>query len=77
MGTCDCGSETDWTEINGTWLCVACRAEEIEKLAGQLKEELQKMEQAELSLLRLRVNARGISDLLSELKQEINKISVT
>ena len=74
MGTCDCGSETDWTEINGTWVCVACRAEEIEKRLRELREGLEKMEQAERSLLRLRVKTQAISDLLDKVGQEITKL---
>ncbi len=76
MGRCDCGSETDWTEIDGTWICVACRAEEIERLSEELKEELERMERAERSLLRLRVNTQAISDMLNKLRQEINKLKI-
>jgi hypothetical protein len=74
MGRCDCGSETDWTEVDGTWICVACREEEIEKLKRELKEGLEKTEQAERSLRRLRVDTLTISDLLDKLGQEIEKI---
>ena len=76
MGKCDCGSETDWTEIGGTWICVACRGEEIERLVGELKEGLEKMEQAGRSLPRLRVDIRAVSDLLDKLRQEVEKIKV-
>jgi hypothetical protein len=76
MGKCDCGSETDWTEINGTWICVACRGEEIEKLMRELREGLEKMEQAERSLPRLRVDTLAIPGLLDKLRQEIKKIKV-
>ena len=77
MGKCDCGSETDWTEINGTWVCVACRADEIKKKFRELREGLEKMEQAERSLLRLRVKTQAISDLLDKVGQEITKLKVT
>lgn len=76
MGRCDCGSETDWTEINGTWICVSCRAEEIEKLLRELKEGMERMKRAESSLRRLRVNTQVISDMLDELRQEIDRLNV-
>lgn len=77
MGTCDCGNDTDWTEMNGTWICVACRAEGIEKHLRELREGLEKMEQAERSLLRLGVNTEAISDLLAKVGQDINKLKVS
>lgn len=77
MGKCDCGSETDWTEIGGTWICVTCRGEEIEKLMKELKEGFEKMEQAEHSLHRMRVDTLAVTSLLATLRQEIKKIKVT
>ena len=76
MGKCDCGSETDWAEMNGTWVCVACRAEEIEKHLRELREGLAMMEDAERSLLRLKVNTEAISGLLDKLGQGITRIKV-
>ncbi len=77
MGKCDCGSETDWTEIGGTWICVTCREEEIGKLMRELKEGLEKMEEAERSLHGMRVDTLAIPSLLDTLRQETKKIKVT
>ncbi len=74
MGKCDCGSETDWTEIGGTWICVACRGEETEKSMKELREGLEKMEEAERSLRRMRVDTLAISDLLAMIRQKMNEI---
>ena len=76
MGKCECGSETDWQEIGSTWICVTCRGEEIEKSMKELKDGLEKMEQAERSMVRMKVDTLSIPDLLDNLKKEINKIKV-
>lgn len=75
MGRCDCGVETDWQEIGSTWLCVACRDEEIEAALKEMNEGLEKMERAELSLNRLRVDTLPVHDLFGKLKNEIARIN--
>jgi len=62
--------------MNGTWVCVARRGEEIEKHLKELREGLAMMEEAERSLLRLKVNTQAISDLLDKLGQGIAKMKV-
>jgi len=74
MGKCECGSETDWQEIGSTWICVTCRGEEIEKSIKELKDGLEKMEQAERSMHKMKVDTLSIPHLLEDLKKEINKI---
>ncbi len=74
MGKCECGAETDWQEIGSTWICVTCRGEEIEKSMKELKDGLEKMEQAERSMYKIKVDTLSIPDLLDKLKKEINKI---
>jgi hypothetical protein len=74
MGKCECGEETDWQEIGSTWICVTCRGEEIEKAVKELKDGLQKMEQAERSMYKMKVDTLSIPVLLDNLKKEINKI---
>jgi hypothetical protein len=74
MGKCECGSETDWQEIGSTWICVTCRDEEIEKSMKELKDGLEKMERAERSMYKMKVDTLSIPDLLDNLKKEINRI---
>jgi hypothetical protein len=74
MGKCECGSETDWQEIGSTWICVACRGEEIEKSMKELRAGLEKMDQAERSMFKMKVDTLSIPALLDNLKKEINKI---
>ncbi|HXW69713.1 MAG TPA: hypothetical protein VEJ88_08890 [Dissulfurispiraceae bacterium] len=74
MGKCECGAETDWQEVGSTWTCVTCRGEEIEKSVKDLKNGLEKMEQAELSLYKMKVDTLSLPDLLDNLKKEINKL---
>ncbi len=74
MGKCECGAETDWQEIGSTWTCVTCRGEEIEKSMKELKDGLEKMEGAERSMYKMKVDTLTIPDLLDKLKKEINKI---
>jgi len=74
MGKCECGSETDWQEIGSTWICVTCRGEEIEKSMNELKDGLEKIEQAERNMYKMKVDTLSIPDLLDNLKKEINKI---
>ena len=76
MGKCECGSETDWQEMGSTWICVTCRGEEIEKSIKELKDGLEKMEEAERTLYKMKVDTLSIPDLLDNLKKEINKIKV-
>ena len=76
MGKCECGAETDWQEVGSTWICVSCRDEEIEKSMHDLKEGLEKMEEAELSLHKMKVDTLSIAGSLENLKKEINKIKV-
>ena len=74
MGKCECGSETDWQEMGSTQICVTCRGEEIEKSIKELKDGLEKMEQAERNMYKMKVDTLSIPDLLDNLKKEINKI---
>jgi len=74
MGKCECGAETDWQEKGSTWICVTCRGEEIEKSIKELTAGLEKMEQAEQSLYKMKVDTLSIPDLLDNLKKEINRI---
>ena len=74
MEKCECGAETDWQEVGSTWICVTCRGEEIEKSMKELKDGLQKMEQAERNMYKMKVDTLSIPDLLDNLKKEINKI---
>ena len=74
MGKCECGAETDWQEIGSTWICVTCREEEVEKSMKELKDGLEKMEEAERSMYKMKVDTLSIPALLDNLKKEINKI---
>ena len=74
MGKCKCGAETDWQEIGSTWICVTCRGDEIEKSMNELKDGLEKMEQAERSMYKMKVDTLSVPDLLDKLKKEINRI---
>jgi len=55
---------------------VTCRGEEIEKSIKELKDGLEKMEQAERNMYKMKVDTLSIPDLLDNLKKEINKIKV-
>jgi len=77
MGKCECGSETDWKEIGGTWICVACRDDDIKKSMLELKEGLTKVEQTERFLNMMKVDTLAVPDLIHRLKQEINKIQIS
>jgi len=77
MGKCDCGAETDWQEVGSTWLCVSCRSEEIENSVNALKKQLQMMEEAVRGLQRLKIDTLSVTDLLDNLKREINKIELS
>ncbi len=74
MEKCECGAETDWQEVGSTWICVTCRGEQIEKALQELKDGLKKMEEAERSMYKMKVDTLSVPDLLSNLKKEINKI---
>ena len=74
MEKCECGAETDWQEIGSTWICMTCRGEQIEKSVQELKDGLKKMEEAERSMYKMKVDTLSVPDLLTNLKKEINKI---
>ena len=74
MGKCDCGEETDWQEVGSTWICVACRSDEIEKAVTEMKTQLEKMKQTVRGLQRLKVNTLPVAGLLHSLTEEITKI---
>ncbi len=73
---CDCGSAADWAEIGSTWICLACRDKDVKKNIDEFKEALGKLERAERALSMLKVDTFSITELLSKLKVEINKIEV-
>ena len=74
MEKCECGAETDWQEVGSTWICVTCRGDEIEKSMKELKDGLEKMEEAVRSMYKMKVDTLSMPDLLDNLKKEINKI---
>ena len=74
MGKCECGAETDWQEIGSTWVCVTCRDEDIEKSMRELEDGLDKMEQAERVMHKMKVDTLSLPDLLAGLKKEISKL---
>ncbi len=74
MEKCECGTETDWQEVGSTWICMTCRGEQIEKSVQELKDGLKKMEEAERSMYKMKVDTLSLPDLLTNLKKEINKI---
>ena len=74
MEKCECGAETDWQEVGSTWICVTCRGEEIEKSMKELKDGLEKMEEAERTMYKMKVDTMSIPDMLDKLKKEISKI---
>jgi len=71
---CDCGSPADWAEIGSTWICAACRDKDVRKNIDAVKEALGKLEQIEGTLRMLKVDTVSITQLLSKLKVEIDKI---
>jgi len=71
---CDCGSVADWAEIGSTWICVACRNEDVKKKIGEFRDVLGKLERTERALHLLKVDTLAIANLLGTLKAEINKI---
>jgi len=71
---CDCGSVADWAEIGSTWICVACRDQDVKKKIGEFRDALGKLEQTERALHLLKVDTLAIADLLGRLRAEINKI---
>jgi hypothetical protein len=71
---CDCGSAADWAEIGSTWICMACRDKDVKKNIDEFKETLRNLERAEDALRMLKVDTLSISELLSRLKAEINKL---
>ena len=71
---CDCGSVADWAEIGSTWICVACRDKDVKKNIDEFKKALGKLEQTERALNLLKLDTLAITNLLSKLKAEINKI---
>ena len=73
---CDCGSVADWAEIGSTWICVACRNRDVKKNLDEFKNALGKLERTERALHLLKVDTLAITNLLSKLKAEINKIKV-
>ena len=73
---CDCGSAADWAEIGSTWICVACRNRDVKKNLDEFKNALGKLERTERTLHLLKVDTLAITNLLSKLKAEINKIKV-
>ncbi len=74
MEKCECGNETDWQEVGSTWICVTCRGEQIEKSMKELKDGLEKMEEAERSMSKMKVDTLSIPHLIDNLKKEISKI---
>jgi len=73
---CDCGSAADWAEIGSTWICVACRNRDVKKNIDEFKNALVKLERTESALHLLKVDTLAITNLLSKLKAEVNKIKV-
>jgi len=71
---CDCGSVADWAEIGSTWMCVACRDRDVKKNIDEFKNALGKLERTERALHLLKVDTFAITNLLSQLKVEMNKI---
>jgi len=71
---CDCGSAADWAEIGSTWICVACRNRDVKKNIDEFKKALVKLERTESVLHMLKVDTLSITNLLSKLKAEVNKI---
>jgi hypothetical protein len=71
---CDCGAVADWAEIGSTWMCVACRDKDVKKHMDEFKNALGKLERTERALHMLKVDTLAITNLLSQLKVEINKI---
>ena len=75
MRKCECGSEKDWKEIGSTWICMSCRGEDVEKSIRELKEGLEKMKRAELSMHEMKVNTSSIAGLLEGLSKEVEKVA--
>jgi hypothetical protein len=73
---CDCGAAADWEEIGSTWLCTACRDKDVKKKIGEFRKALEKLERLEGALRMLKVDTVSITELLGELKVEINKRAV-
>ncbi len=73
---CDCGSVADWAEIGSTWICVACRNRDVKTNITEFKNALGKLERTESALRLLKVDTFAISNLLSKLNEEVNKIKV-
>jgi ferredoxin-thioredoxin reductase catalytic subunit len=74
MRKCECGNETDWKEVGSTWICMPCQGEEIEKSMRELKEGLDRMEQAERSLSEMKVDTSSVVGLLAGLSKEVDKL---
>ena len=73
---CDCGSAADWAEIGSTWICLACRNRDVKKNIDEFKNALVKLERTESALHLMKVDTLSITNLLSKLKAEVNKIKV-
>ena len=71
---CDCGSAADWAEIGSTWMCVTCRDKDVKKNVDECKKALEELERLERALHTLKVDTTSITELLSKLNVEINKI---
>jgi hypothetical protein len=71
---CDCGSVADWQEIGSTWMCIACRDRDIQENIAEFKKALAQMERAEGNLHLFKVDTGSMPELLSRLREEIQKI---
>lgn len=75
-GKCDCGAVTDWIEEGSTWICKDCGAREIQRSMDEIRDSLEKMAEAERSLISMKVDTLAVPILLDSLKKEINKIKI-
>lgn len=73
---CDCGSVADWEEVGSTWICMACRDRDIQKDVAEFKEALAQLERAESALRLFKVNTGSMPELLSRLRDEIQRIEL-